>query len=829
MLSKKKVCAAILCILMTVLMFSIAYAEGNISVEKVELDAANVVEGNNKTVSIELNTPDISSAMLEYSVGEEIYSVNHKKITENTVEFTLDCSLPGKYALNLIHIKSGDTTITLDLEADTFKVLSADKSVYSRSGGSKGTAVPQNQRSASGKRIVVLDAGHCSTHAGAARAELREETLNLKIAQAAYNELKTYPNVDVYMTRSGAGCPKPGSSMAQCLLYRAQFAKDKGADLFVSFHNNATGATSQTSATGAFVYISNYSRFNTTSKTLTNYILTELNRSLGLKNNGAWINADDGVYGTYDDGRQKDDLSVIRNNVLFGIEPVLIEHAYMNNPKDQVLLRSDAKLKQMGISDATGIAKYLGLSKAGPTWNISGISTSVSGSKVTIKPIATGSTSGFKYKYVYVKYNEASKSYDWKDWGVISDMSTSNANGYTWTAKSAGKYKIIMDVADNNGKIYNYEKEITISPMNIGYTEVTAPANAKIGDTITVKPVVSKPSGVQFKYVYSYNNWAKWGVIKDFSANASMNFKVERGGKLDIYVDARDSNGQVQTKVATINVPHVNLTFNGVSVPSSAKIGDTVTITPQASNTAGSEFKYVWSYNNWKEWGVIKDYSFNTSAAFKFTKAGNYDIYIDSTDTRGNLKTKSKRVNVSHNVSYSSVSIPSSGKQGDTITIKPVVSNANGAKYKYVYSYDNWSKWGVIKDFSADSSMTYKAERTGKLDIYVDIMDSRGYVQTKSATANILPNLYFSSVNVVPTARVGQTVKISQIVSVASGTQFKYVWSYNGWKEWGVIQQMSPSSSASYKFTKRGTYDIYVDVRDSRGYIQSKSARVIVR
>lgn len=68
--------------------------------------------------------------------------------------------------------------------------------------------------------VVMLDPGHDATHAGANKNGLREEVLTLKIAQYCKAELEQYKHVKVYMTRSGSGCPLPGSSSVQDNLNR---------------------------------------------------------------------------------------------------------------------------------------------------------------------------------------------------------------------------------------------------------------------------------------------------------------------------------------------------------------------------------------------------------------------------------------------------------------------------------------------------------------------------------------------------------------------------------------------------------------------------------
>lgn len=220
-------------------------------------------------------------------------------------------------------------------------------------------------RSSNGDLVVVLDPGHDNKHVGASRGNLKEQDITLSLAWYAKDALEQYSGVKVYMTRSGANCPVGGGDNKNCLLYRTQYAASVNADLFVSFHINST-AGSSTSSHGAMVFVPNYSKYNGTMTSLSKKILNQLH-ALGLSNKGVQINADDHTNGKYDDGNWQDDYSVIRNSVLRGFPGILIEHAFINNTGDQMILASESMLKKIGEGDAEAIAQHYGLKKGGST------------------------------------------------------------------------------------------------------------------------------------------------------------------------------------------------------------------------------------------------------------------------------------------------------------------------------------------------------------------------------------------------------------------------------------------------------------------------------
>lgn len=209
---------------------------------------------------------------------------------------------------------------------------------------------------------IVLDPGHddvCSRNHP--DLGLNEQDLNLKIAKACRDELKTYEGVEVFLTREDGSCPDNGVG-SDDVTGRTAYAESVGADLFVSIHNNATGLGYPSEANGAEVYISVYSAYTDESRKLGESILSELTSQVDLADRGVLTRIKP-EKGYYDDGNVKDWYYLISTSVERGFPGIIIEHAFMDNPHDNELLKNDENLKAMGIADATGIAKYYGLEK----------------------------------------------------------------------------------------------------------------------------------------------------------------------------------------------------------------------------------------------------------------------------------------------------------------------------------------------------------------------------------------------------------------------------------------------------------------------------------
>ena len=298
----------------------------------------------NKTVVLE-----DAGVEAEFGVNEEYNGIEElQPLDSETAE-----DVESQVEASVVTIDENGVTRAQDSIAAALNEVSADTariSTYS--------AAPQEK---SGNIVVALDPGHDSSDAGARGNGLKEEELTLKIANYCKEELEQYAGVSVYMTRTGPDCPY-GIWGVGCIEKRVQAAANAGAQIFVSFHLNASVSSS---ANGAEVIVPNYSwkySVGAEGHTLGQVILDELVK-LGLTNRGIY-SKDTTINERYPDGSISDYFGVQIYCKEQGIPGIIVEHAFISNSGDaNKFLTTEAGLKQLGVADATGIAKYLGLSK----------------------------------------------------------------------------------------------------------------------------------------------------------------------------------------------------------------------------------------------------------------------------------------------------------------------------------------------------------------------------------------------------------------------------------------------------------------------------------
>lgn len=205
----------------------------------------------------------------------------------------------------------------------------------------------------SDKFVIVLDAGHGGDDTGACdlKASCTEKEINLGVVLACKEELEKYKGVKVVLTR--------GDDSNVSLDDRCFIGKKKKADIFISFHQNASAKHNKH---GSEVYVSHSKfkkSFNEDSTRLGEQILSELSK-LGYENDGVKTRLSDDTDFTFENDRA-DYYHVIRESVEYGFPGIIIEHGYMDNASDFAKMNSKEKWDKMGASDAFAIARFYNL------------------------------------------------------------------------------------------------------------------------------------------------------------------------------------------------------------------------------------------------------------------------------------------------------------------------------------------------------------------------------------------------------------------------------------------------------------------------------------
>ena len=211
--------------------------------------------------------------------------------------------------------------------------------------------------------VIVIDPGHGGEvtdgdekNSGAVYHGLEEKNVNLVTALALYDELTQYENVTVYLTRD--------IDEEISIERRAEFAAEVGADLLVSIHYNASA---DHNFFGAEIFTSAFGDSYGVGHALAEYVMDE------WKDHGSILKDIKTRIGKSGD----DYYGLIRYAHASGIPAIILEHGYLDNDKDYLRIKSGEAWKELGVADATAIAKFYGLKKdlvqekVGPTVDVS--------------------------------------------------------------------------------------------------------------------------------------------------------------------------------------------------------------------------------------------------------------------------------------------------------------------------------------------------------------------------------------------------------------------------------------------------------------------------
>jgi len=182
---------------------------------------------------------------------------------------------------------------------------------------------------------VCIDPGHGGSQPGAVGYfGTKEKDITLQVALQLRDVLKT-AGVDVVMTRESDKDVRTAKQSNE-LQARCDVANNSKADVFISIHCNASN---DSSAHGTETW---YYPKDAKSKTLAQFIQTELVKQIGLKDRGV----------------KQGNYYVTRYTKM---PAVLVELAFISNPEEEVLLRNKAFQRKCAVGIANGVLRFLGM------------------------------------------------------------------------------------------------------------------------------------------------------------------------------------------------------------------------------------------------------------------------------------------------------------------------------------------------------------------------------------------------------------------------------------------------------------------------------------
>ena len=243
-------------------------------------------------------------------------------------------------------------------------------------------------------------------------------------------------------------------------------------------------------------------------------------------------------------------------------------------------------------------------------------------------------------------------------------------------------------------------------------------------------------------------------------------------------------------------------------------LGDTVKISGAASGGVGGyQYEYYVQTPSASSWTTLSKFSSSTSYTYKPTAKGDYKLKVAVKDSAGIRAEKTFSLTVNASLVNNTTISKTNFNLGETVTVKGAASGGTGTyQYEFYYKRSTSSEW--VK-FGSASSASFKPTAIGTFNIRVYVKDSVGASSVKNFTLTASSDLVNNTTVSKTNFKLGETVTIKGAASGGTGTyEYEFYYKRSTSSEW---VKFGAASSASFKPTAIGTFNIRVYVKDSVG------------
>lgn len=418
-----------------------------------------------------------------------------------------------------------------------------------------------------------------------------------------------------------------------------------------------------------------------------------------------------------------------------------------------------------------------------------------------------------------------------KNWGVQKDGIISefkwcmaHTKVTSWTDIATGEvYEGLPNTLIEGHKYVETKLQLTVSS---DFTTVTS------GNDITISTLLINSSSSEnytYKFIVYDIDTKQWTKLQDFSSSSSYTWKTTDAGNKQIYVDVKDSKGNV-TRSQAVNVK-VEETTKPLAISATKQEADK-TVTFTANGTGGSgkyTYKFIVYNKTTNSWAKLQDFSEKNTFTWTKGNAGDRYFYVDVKDNTTGKTVRSQALNVK----IDATSTPTSTLTASTANVNvggkvTLTAKATAGSGKYTYKFLIYNpatkQWAKLQDFSNNSTFTWTAGSAGARQFYVDVKDSNGKV-TRSKVVNVqvgnaqsVTKLSVKATASTTANKVGQNVTFTATANGgAGGYTYKFLVYNKTTKQWAKIQDFSATSKLTWKAGSAGERQFYVDVKDKNG------------
>ena len=263
--------------------------------------------------------------------------------------------------------------------------------------------------------------------------------------------------------------------------------------------------------------------------------------------------------------------------------------------------------------------------------------------------------------------------------------------------------------------------------------------------------------------------------------------------------------------------------------------GMSVRLQASTGNEEGLSYRFLWGRDGWSSWGVVSDFTSEPSAQWMPPSQGDYELRVDVRNAAGDVVSATASLTLTGSYTLRDFTITPASPQplalGLTATITPDVQGTTaGLEYRYGWQRDDWSDFGIIRDYDANPTATWTPAAAGTYVVWMDVRDLAGTVTSHYATYVVAEGAIawkgggLTASTTTPEA--GSAVSLKS-TTVGTGLTYQYAWTRDQGGS-GTIQEFSSEAGATFTPAQAGDYTVTVTARDASGSTSTRSLRLAV-
>jgi N-acetylmuramoyl-L-alanine amidase len=330
--------------------------------------------------------------------------------------------------------------------------------------------------------------------------------------------------------------------------------------------------------------------------------------------------------------------------------------------------------------------------------------------------------------------NKALYAYFVKDestgvWETISWYT--DKNSFSWTPKKPGNYTFevyLKDEASSNTRDTYTRRSFVATNPQASVSNLTTPSEGYIGKAVTGSVSASSQNKVQYAYFVKDESTGVWETISWYTDKNTFTWTPTKAGSyiFETYVKdelSTNTRDAYTRRNITINVPTATITR--FDAPSETYIGKDTIASLDSVSPNSVQYAYFIKDNSTGVWTTLSWYVDSNIVSWTPSKQGSYILEVYAKDkysvyNRDNYVRKDITVKVPV-AGVSSISVPSEGTAGKSITATVSAYSQSKVQYAYFLKDNSTGVWTTLSWYGDSNTITWTPKKAGEytLEAYV--------------------------------------------------------------------------------------------------------------